>query len=146
MQDIEEIVESRIGVEWLILADAAEINGGKLYLLGGGWDRFTVSSPLPVEKQIAIALAFRIPWYETNKRHTFQLKMENEDGTDIAAGDGQFEVGRSAMTPAGQSLVTQLVINVGARFEKLGAYVIRVQVNNDSEHVTTFNVLPGPGY
>ena len=26
-------------VEWLILADAAQVNGNKLYLLEGGWDR-----------------------------------------------------------------------------------------------------------
>ena len=29
-------------VDWLILADSAQVTGGKLYMLGGGWDRLTV--------------------------------------------------------------------------------------------------------
>ncbi len=35
-------------VEWLILADAAQVNGNKLYLLEGGWDRLTITRPLPL--------------------------------------------------------------------------------------------------
>ena len=31
-------------VEWLILADSAQVIGNKLYLLGGGWDQLAVNT------------------------------------------------------------------------------------------------------
>jgi hypothetical protein len=32
----------KIGLDYLLVADGAQVVGGKLYLLGGGWDRLTV--------------------------------------------------------------------------------------------------------
>ena len=42
-------------IEWLILADAAQVTGNKLYLLGGGWDRLNVNRDFPVNQHCAIA-------------------------------------------------------------------------------------------
>ena len=44
MNDLDELLDATTSIEWLILADAAEVVGGKLYLMGGGWDRLTVNS------------------------------------------------------------------------------------------------------
>ena len=48
-------------VEWLILADSAQVTGGKLFLLGGGWDRVTANS-FPFAHNMSIAVSFRVPW------------------------------------------------------------------------------------
>ena len=96
MQEIDQIIDTRISVEWLILADAAEVTGGKLYLLGGGWDRLTVNSQ-PAKRSFAVALAFRVPWHETNRQHVFQIEMADADGGSALTVQGQFEVG-----PAGR--------------------------------------------
>ena len=144
MQEIDQLLSDGISVEWLILADAAEVTGGKLYLLGGGWDRLTVNSQ-PARRNLAVALAFRVPWHETNKRHTFQLDLSDDDGVSIASVEGELEVGRPPGIPQGQPQITQLVVNVEAAFEKLGTYVITARVNSEKERSTRFNVVPGPG-
>src|SRR5688500_1930861 len=40
-------------VEWLILADSAQVIGGKLFLLGGGWDVLTVNTSFPWQQRCA---------------------------------------------------------------------------------------------
>ncbi len=144
MQEIDQIIDTRISVEWLILADAAEVTGGKLYLLGGGWDRLTVNS-LPARRNLAVALAFRVPWHETNRRHTFQLDLNDDGGGSVASVEGELEVGRPPGIPQGQPQITQLVVNVEAAFESLGTYVITARVNRQEERSIRFNVVAGPG-
>ena len=60
-------------VEWLIIADAAQVVGGKLYLLGGGYDRVTLPKQPPAPHNMAVAVAFRVSWIETNVKHDFEL-------------------------------------------------------------------------
>jgi len=38
-------------VEWLILADAAQVVGNKLYLMGGGWDKLTINNVFPADQR-----------------------------------------------------------------------------------------------
>ena len=66
-------------VEWLILADSAQVLGNKLYLLGGGWDLLTVNREFPVDQRCAVALSVRVPWNETNQKHTFELEVAGEE-------------------------------------------------------------------
>ena len=52
----------------MLLADAAEAVGGKLYILGGGW---SITGPQPTPS--AIAIKIDVPWDQTNKVHTFVM-------------------------------------------------------------------------
>ena len=70
-------------VEWLILADAAQVTGGKLYLIGGGWDKVTANK-FPHPQSMSIAVSFRVPWTETNERHSFEVEIAGADGEAIA--------------------------------------------------------------
>ena len=144
IQEISEIVDATTSIEWLILADAAEVVGGKLYLMGGGWDRLTVHSQ-PAKKNLAVALALRVPWHETNRQHAFQIDMTDEDGKQVVSVNGATEVGRPAGIPPGQPQLVQFVVNFDATFEKLGTYVITARVNETQERAVRFNIVPGPG-
>ena len=144
MQEVHQSVEVDVEVEWLILADSAHMTGGKLYMLGGGWDRLTVNS-LPAKRSLAVAIAFRIPWNETNRQHAFQLEISDEDGDVNVATDSRFEVGRPAGIPPGQPQRVQAVVDVDATFEKLGTYVITARIDSEDERAVRFNVTPGPG-
>ena len=57
----------QLEVDWLILADHAEVIGGKLYMNGGGWNRVATKGSFPVTKSFSVALAIRVPWTLTNK-------------------------------------------------------------------------------
>ena len=144
VQEINEIVDTTTSIEWLILADAAEVIGGKLYLMGGGWDRLTVHSQ-PAKKNLAVALALRVPWHETNRQHAFQIDMTDEDGARTVSVNGATEVGGPPRIPPGQPQLVQLVVSFDATFERLGTYVITARVNDSQERSVRFNIVPGPG-
>jgi hypothetical protein len=59
----------------MLLADAAQAVGGKLYILGGGW---SLIGPDPVPT--AIAIKIDMPWDEANRPHTLQIDLLDEDG------------------------------------------------------------------
>jgi len=103
----------------MMLADAAQATGGKLYILGGGW---SVTGPGPTP--YALALKIEVPWDETNKRHTLMLRLLDEDGhpVRVPAPTGEevpleipadFEVGRPAGTMVGSPIDMPVVLNIG---------------------------------
>jgi hypothetical protein len=68
----------------MLLADAAEAVGGKLYILGGGW---SVMGPGP--GQMAIALRFEVPWHEAAEDHDWTLSLVDADGRPVLCEDHQ---------------------------------------------------------
>lgn len=133
-----------VQVEWLILADAAEVVGNKLYLLGGGWDVLTVNSSFPVDHPCAMAVSFRVPWSETNRPFDIEVEIQDADGKSVASITGKSEVGRPAGVPAGHPQRTQIAANMGLRFAGPGTYVIIARVDGDEKQRVPFNVVPGP--
>ena len=136
-------------VEWLILADSAQVVGNKLYLLGGGWDTLTVNSGFPLDRRCGVALSVKVPWNETNQRHTFEVEVTSEDPSteepkDLLKVGGQFEVGRPAGTPQGQDQRVQLAIDMNLRLEDPGTKVIVARIEGQEMWRTRFNVVPGP--
>lgn len=131
-------------VEWLILADHAEIIGGKLYLMGGGWDVLTVNTGFPLTRPVGLAAAFSVPWNETNERRNVEIDIQTEDGQSVGKVSGQFEVGRPAGIKAGQDQRLQLAANVPLNLAGPGTYVIVARIEGQDETRVPFNVLEGP--
>jgi len=132
-------------VEWLILADGAQVVGGKLYLLGGGWDVLTVNSAFPVTQRCAVAAAFRIPWNETNQRHNVEIEIASDDGKSLAKIGGQLEIGRPVGIPPGSEQRAQLAADVPLEFKEPGVFAIVARVEGQEETRTAFRVIAGPG-
>jgi hypothetical protein len=141
-QELER--ENRIGVEWLILADFAEVIGGKLYLMGGGWEAIGGDS-LPIVRPMGIAVGVRVPWTETNQRHTVEIQVQDEDGQQVAKIDGHFEVGRPPGMPSGHPQRFQLAMNMHLSFQKAGGYLVVARLNGTALARTPFRVLTGFG-
>ena len=136
-------------VDWLILADSAQVVGNKLYLLGGGWDRLTINTGFPIDQRCAVALAIRIPWNETNQKHTFEVEVVSEDSTteepkSLAKVAGQFEVGRPPGISQGQDQRVQLAMNLNLKLEGPASCVIIARMEGQELRRTPFNVVPGP--
>jgi len=99
-----------------LLCDAAQVAGGKLYVLGGGW---SLCGPGPF--QHALAIKVEVPWNEANRSHTLQATLLDEDSRPVRAGDppaevrfqGTFEVGRPPGLPAGTPLDLPLAVTLG---------------------------------
>lgn len=136
-------------VEWLILADSAQVIGNKLYLLGGGWDVLSVNSEFPVVQQCAVALSVRVPWNETNQKHSIEVEgLSEEPSTEepksLFKVDGQFEVGRPTGIRPGQDQRVQLAIGANLRLEAPGTNVIIARIEGQEMRRIHFNVVPGP--
>jgi hypothetical protein len=80
--------------DFLLVADRAEVVNGKLYLMGGGWDRITLSQ-FPGPAHFDVAFGVLVGYTETNERHEFQLGMEDDDNQLVIGPiGGQLELGR----------------------------------------------------
>lgn len=131
-------------VEWLILADSAQVVGSKLFLLGGGWDVLTINSGFPIRHHMAVAASFRVPWGETNQKHTTRIQLDTEDGKTILQIDGQFEVGRPPGIKPGQDQRLQIAADLAVQFDRPGTYVFVAGLKGEELARTHFNVVPGP--
>lgn len=102
----------------MLLADAAQAVGGKLFILGGGW---SVTGPGPAP--MAMAIKIEVPWDRTNERHHWVLDLVDEDGRAVQVGGpegarpvqiaGDFEVGRPAGVALGTPIDLPLAITIG---------------------------------
>ena len=103
-------------LDFLMLADRAEAINGKLYMVGGGFDRVGVADA-PGTAIYDVALGFMVAYTETNEPHTFILRMETEDNAVVRAQDGKpvevtgrVEVGRPPGMVAGQEQRVIIVV------------------------------------
>ena len=112
----------QVEVEWLILADAAQVVGNKLYLLGGGWDRLTVNSGSSVNRSFAVSVSVKVPWNETNQKHSVEVEVVTEDPAteqpkSLVKVPSQLEVGRPPGIPQGQDQRVQLAISMNLKLD-----------------------------
>jgi hypothetical protein len=132
-------------VEWLILADAAQVINGKLYLLGGGWTTLTVAG-FPAQHRCALAAAFAVPWTETSRAHAVELEVVTEDGQTLATVNGRFEVGRPPGILPGQPQRLQFAAEMVLAFEAPGVFVVIARADGEERRRVQFNVAPAaPG-
>lgn len=132
-------------VEFLILADSAEAVGGKLYMLGGGWDVLTVNAAFPSQQAFSIALGLSVPWNETNQRHNVTVEIADEDGNAAATMTGQLEVGRPPGFPLGQAQRVVLAFKGVMGIEKPGGFAITAKLEDQEAKRVGFRVVAGPG-
>jgi len=128
-------------VGFVLLTDAGESLNGKLYMLGAGWNMLRLPQ-LPQEWGFGIALGVDVPWDETNRRYSLELRFEDPDGTPL--GDpftAEFEVGRPPGVIAGQDQRVVLAINTRQAFEKAGPHAAVVRVDGEEVGRSRFYVV-----
>lgn len=135
----------------LLLADAAQAIGGKLYVLGGGW---SITGPDPAT--FAIAIKIEVPWDEANKRHKLSLELVDADDQPVRLASltgeqqpikfgGEFEVGRPPGLKPGTPLDFTAAINFGAvPLPPGGRYVWRLSIDGyvDKDWQVAFSTRP----
>jgi hypothetical protein len=125
----------------MMLADAAQVAGDKLYILGGGW---SITGPDPVP--MAIALKLEVPWDRTNEQHSLLLELLDEDGNAVMVpgpeehGDvplqvtADFEAGRPPGIKPGTPIDSALAVNFGPLPLEAGRrYQWRLSINGETD-------------
>jgi hypothetical protein len=119
----------------MMLCDAAQAVGGKLFILGGGWTHLwsPPGQPLP---PMALAIRINIPWSMTNEPIPVRMYLITAEGEAVDVGQGPIqalanvEVGRPAGLRRGTPLVAVLALNAGQLPLEPGGYVWELAVND----------------
>ena len=123
-----------IGVAAFVLADHAEAVNGKLYLLGGAFNRLYAGGPPPVvHPHLSVAAVLMVPWPATGTSHTVALTLEDADGQQLlpsGALEAGFEVSRPIGMKDGDESLVPFVFDInGLELARFGDYVFRLHVN-----------------
>lgn len=101
-------------IDLLLTSDFAEVVGGKLYVMGGGWDKFAPPA-YPAQIRLGIAVGIRVPYLQANIPHHFSVTLTKGDGGELFKVEGDLETGRepgsrgeSAFVPFAANIMTTL--------------------------------------
>ncbi len=136
----------------MLLADAAQVADGKLYILGGGW---SVTGPFPMPS--AVAVKVEVDWNEIDSPHHWELFLLDEDGhpvlVDTPEGSqalevrGDFQVTRPDGLPPGSPVDFSLAVNMGPLpLEPGKRYTWRLTIDGvtDGSWALSFSTRPVP--
>ncbi|MEP7217182.1 MAG: hypothetical protein ABI782_13105 [Anaerolineaceae bacterium] len=117
-------------IEYVLIADYAEIVAGKLYVMGGGWDS-TTAAEVPAGIRMAIAVGVRLGWEETNTAIPVEMTVHDDDAQELVRVNGSVQVGRSAELLPGSTQLAQIAINLQLHLPSFGGYRVRVVAGGD---------------
>jgi len=140
---MREHLDDNTSVDFLILADAAQVQGDKLYLLGGGWSLIWAKD-FPVQHQLAVAAAILVPWMDTNHKHQFRIRLRGEDGTSFGDIGGEFEQGRPPGLPPGSTQRVLISMNMAIKLEKPVEAVAELWLDDKLAKSVPFRVVKRP--
>jgi hypothetical protein len=129
---------------FLLLTDHSESLNGKLYAMGAGWNMLRFPE-LPQEWGFAIALGIDVPWDETNRRHSLQLRIEDPDGEILGEEFSMdVETGRPPGSVPGQDQRLVMALQTRTVFTSAGPHAVVVHVGDREIGRSRFYVLEVP--
>lgn len=133
----------------MMLADAATVENGKLYVHGGGWSVIH-SRDFPVtHPSMSLALVFRVEYTEALEDHPVTIELLDEDDREMGpVVRGTINVGHPPrMKPGTPAFVPQAIRLNLITFEQEGGYRFRISVDGEEIASMPFRVMQsqGPG-
>ena len=137
MTELGDLID-HLEIDFLILADHAEAVNGKLYLMGGGWDRRAIGD-FRQPQAFSVSIGVLIPWSQTNRPVPLTIAVIDADGQSIATPfQTNVLVGRPINATPGQKLRYMLSLNFMLPLPKPGAYVIEARLAELATRRVTF--------
>jgi hypothetical protein len=141
------VLEDAPYVEFLLLADRAEAINGKLYLMGGGWDRLWVGD-FGQTQTISFAVGIVVPWSATHGEYRLTIIMTDDDETEVGSAQLGFRPGAPAQMERTESQKVLAAMTMQPKIERPGTYTLRAMINDDMNpersRSTTFFVKQRP--
>jgi hypothetical protein len=113
-------------IDYLLVADRAEVVNGKLYLMGGAWDRISPSA-FPHRMILGIALGVRIPFAHTDDQHTVAVELL-QDEQRLVGFEARLTTGRPPGM-AGMDMLVPMAFNIPVAIPAEGQVVLRAAVD-----------------
>jgi hypothetical protein len=142
----------------IILCDYAQVNGGKLYVVGAGVNLVTTAKaepPHPINLWAGVIVT--VPWNAHNEAHRLCVRLEDQDSNPIRFAEplpgaqvpddfdgsltAQFNVGRSPIMQQGDESIVPLAVALNIEVPKLGPYRVILSVDKDQAAIARFRVV-----
>ena len=129
-----------------MLADAAQVQAGKLFVLGGGFDTISVRSLPAVHRSLTLAMVAEIDPEERQRDLELTIRLIDEDGTSVGVeAKGRLRVGAPPNLPPGSSSVVPIVSPFhNITFPDAKGYAFVVSLNDNELARITFRVVQVP--
>ena len=128
-------------IDFVILADFVEVIGGKLYLMGGAWDRINVrdaAQPL----RFGVALGVLVPWNGTNQNHSLTAAIQDADGNQQGMlMESTFVAGRPPEWRPGSTQRVLVAVNTLAAPPPAGEYSLVASIDGQERRRVNFTVV-----
>ena len=126
-------------VDFLLVADRAEVVNGKLYAMGAAWDRIGVadfSKPMP----LSVAVGVLVPWTATNQPHAVALTLRDADGGPVDFRvDASFVTGRPPFLSGEVQRVLLAIPAASVVLPGPGNYVLAAAIDGTEMKVVRFS-------
>ena len=131
----------QVEIDFLLLADRAEVLNGKLYMMGGAWDRRQIRD-IGAPISLTIVASVLVPWNLTNEPHSLRIRVEDEDGSPVPPEvEATVNVGRPVNATQGQSFRATAVINNRWTLTRFGTFRVVASVAGHSEKRVAFYIV-----
>jgi hypothetical protein len=112
-----------------MLADSAQVAGGKLFVLGGAFDTVHARAFPALVRSLSVVLVAEVEPAERERDLAIAVHLLDEDGGALGVeSKGIMRVRAPSSLPAGASSLVPLVASfVGVRFPKAGGYVFIIE-------------------
>ena len=93
-----------------MLADAAQVQSGKLFVLGGGFDTISVRSVPATHRSLSLAMVAEVAPEDRQRDLDLSITLVDEDGAEVGvAATGRLRVGTPPNLPPGASSIVPIV-------------------------------------
>jgi hypothetical protein len=113
-------------IDYLLVADRAEVVNGKLYLMGGAWDRISPTT-FPHRMIMGIAIGVRIPFAYTDDQHTVAVELLQAEQR-LVGFEAKLTTGRPPGM-AGMDMLVPMAFNIPLAIPAEGQVVLRAAVD-----------------
>jgi hypothetical protein len=131
-------------IEYALLADAAQAVGGKIFILGGGWNVFRAAN-YPAPAQLAVAMGIGFAANEIGIRYPVKIAIADDAGIPVVPElNGQIETGQAVPDlPKGLPIKIPLAWNVSFNVPHPGRYAIVITVGSSQTELSFDAIFVG---
>ena len=126
-----------------MLADAAQVQGGKLFVLGGGFDTISARTIPVVHRSLTLAMVAEVEPDERHRDLEVAIQLIDEDGgpLDVEA-KGKLRVGAPPNLPPGSASIVPIVSPFyNIRFPDAKGYAFVVSFEDEELSRVRFRVV-----
>src|ERR1700760_602279 len=114
-------------LDFALLADAADVSMGKLYVMGGAFDTIHVPAFPAMHPILAVVLRLLLGPTDLERKHTLQILLLDADAKHIASAQGELTAPKSQDTPQGWKQAVILPLRFfNVPFKESGHYSVEI--------------------